>query len=229
MTWNGSSRAPQESLLPALGTDTKESQSTSPGSMKTSNLSSSSLASSSPKATPSSSWGLSVVSARRRATRSSKSGHTSTRSGTARSPRGGILKTQRHKLPRFIVVGFERSVSVGRAGAYNVSALLVVLIHPSAWKGNSRNFASGVYLGGLRSSGVSGFRCHQPHAFLASLTASINDSTASNIDRANAATQHLNRNCPTTRIRPSLATVPMCRRLLYVAPPSRREQPRPSF
>jgi hypothetical protein len=26
-------------------------------------------------------------------------------------------------LPRFIVVGFERSVSVGRAGAYNVSVL----------------------------------------------------------------------------------------------------------
>src|SRR5215218_5943084 len=123
MTWNGSSRAPQRSLLPALATDTKESRSTSPGSMKTSNLSSSSLASSSPKATPSSSWGLSVVSARRRATRSSKSGHTSTRSGTARSPRGGFLKTQRHTLARFIVVGFERSVSVGRAGAYNVSVL----------------------------------------------------------------------------------------------------------
>src|SRR5215217_1758010 len=123
MTWNGSSRAPQESLLPALATDTKESRSTSPCSMKTSNLSSSSLASSSPKATPSSSWVLSAVSARRRATRSSKSGHTSTRSGTARSPRGGFLKTQRHTLPRFIVVGFERSVSVGRAGAYNVSVL----------------------------------------------------------------------------------------------------------
>jgi hypothetical protein len=109
--------------FPALATDTRESRSTSPCSMKTSNLSSSSLASSSPKATSSSSWVLSVVSARRRATRSSKSGHTSTRSGTARSPRGGFLKTQRHTLLRFIVVGFERSVSVGRAEAYNVSVL----------------------------------------------------------------------------------------------------------
>src|SRR5215203_3385338 len=99
----------------------------------------------------------------------------------------------------------------------------------SLGRGILRSSPRGVYLGGLRSSGVSGFRCHQPHAFLASLTASINDSTASNIDRANAATQHLNRKCPTTRIRPSLPTVPMCRRLLYVAPPSRREQPRPSF
>src|SRR5215212_6249802 len=146
-------QGPSVSLLPALATDTRESRSTSPGSMKTSNLSSSSLASSSPKATPSSSWGLSVVSARRRATRSSKSGHTSTRSGMARSPRCGILKTQRHKLPRFIVVGFERSVSVGRAGVYNVSALLVVLIHPSAWKGDSRNFASGGLFGRSKKFG----------------------------------------------------------------------------
>src|SRR5215212_9997948 len=116
-------QGPSVSLLPALATDTKESRSTSPCSMKTSNLSSSVLASSSPKATPSSSWGLSVVSARRRATRSRRSGHTSTRSGTARSPRGGFLKTQGHTLRRCIVVGFERSVSVGRAGAYNVSVL----------------------------------------------------------------------------------------------------------
>src|SRR5215213_4639396 len=79
-------------------------------------------------------------------------------------------------------------------------------------RGILRSSPRGVYLGGLRSSGVSGFRCHQPHTFLASLTASINDSTASNIDRANAATQHLNRNCPTTRIRPPLPTVPMCQR-----------------
>ena len=50
-------------------------------------------------------------------------GHTSTRSGTARSPSSALLKTQVHTLPRFIVVGFERSVSVGRAGDYNVSVL----------------------------------------------------------------------------------------------------------
>src|SRR5215204_3879407 len=50
---------------------------------------------------------------------------TTTTSSHARpyGPSGGFLKTQRHTLPRFIVVGFERSVSVGRAGAYNVSVL----------------------------------------------------------------------------------------------------------
>src|SRR5215211_1043886 len=128
------------------------------------------------------------------------------------------------------VCSFLASVSLPRVGSiYSTEAVFEALFTRVRGRGILATSPRGVYLGGLRSSGVSGFRCHQPHAFLASLTASINDSTASNIDRANAATQHLNRNCPTTRIRPPLPTVPMCRRLLYVAPPSRREQPRPSF
>src|SRR5215211_6293677 len=132
--------------------------------MKTSNLSSSSLASSSLKATPSSSWGLSVVSARRRATLSSKSGHTSTRSGTARSPRGGFLKTQRHTLLRFIVVGFERSVSVRRAGAYNVSVLPFTPYSPKCLEGE---FCELRHNGVLRSSQARSsrkFRCSIVHS-----------------------------------------------------------------
>jgi hypothetical protein len=39
------------------------------------------------------------------------------------------LTTQRHTLRRFIVVGFERSVGVGRAGATDTPALLLALMH----------------------------------------------------------------------------------------------------
>ena len=76
----------------------------------------------------------------------------------------------------------------------------------------SREFAPGDYLGGLRSSGVRGFRPHHPHVFLANLTRSINDSTESNTDTASAATQNLPRNCPTAPILPPLPAVPMRRR-----------------
>jgi hypothetical protein len=111
----------------------------------------------------------------------------------------GILRTSPFQNSRkFITLGMRSAYSA-------ISSNLVKGVHLElrlyGVLGSSPQ--GGLYWGGLRSSRLRGPRC-QPHVFLASLTMSITDSTESNIDRANAATQNLIRNCPTTRIRPPL-------------------------
>jgi hypothetical protein len=68
---------------------------------------------------------MSAISSSRRAARLSKSGHTSTRSETARSPSTGVLKTQRHTLRR------STPTELIRVWGCGLAASCVVCVEPS--------------------------------------------------------------------------------------------------